>query len=400
MTPDATRDRPRGRELSSAAAGLDAVDGLVVQAPETAARARAPRVWFVDILRLIASFQMINGHTLDAVMVTAIRHGEFYERYLWFRGLVSVTFLAVAGIAFHLSTLCRFEKHKGDPAAVRRRFRRAGIIILVGYLLAFPWGAFNPDASLREAAWYYFRSVGVLHCIGASLIALELVTLLARRASQVVWASAVLALGCFAVAPFMDARIADDASHWGLNWVSHQGGSPFPLFPWAGFVFAGLVAGSFAMPQGGRTPFARSTGRFALVTLGAAALWGLALLVPWRLFDVEVHHPATAPAHSLEKLVAVLSLVVLLAIACRPLRNLPAFFRALSSETLVIYAFHLVVLFYPGIAIARRFDHSLSLPRAAGVSAFMLVLTCGFTWFWHRAKARLAARAARVSPGR
>ena len=33
------------------------------------------RVWFVDVVRLIASFQMINGHTLDALMVDELRQG-------------------------------------------------------------------------------------------------------------------------------------------------------------------------------------------------------------------------------------------------------------------------------------------------------------------------------------
>ena len=44
--------------------------------PAEPPRKRSPRVLFVDVLRLIASLQMINGHTLDAIMVEAVRHGR------------------------------------------------------------------------------------------------------------------------------------------------------------------------------------------------------------------------------------------------------------------------------------------------------------------------------------
>ena len=79
------------------------------------------RVVFVDVLRLIALAQMVNGHTLHAVLQATERQGEFYQGYLWFRGLVSVAFMLVAGLAFHITTLARFERHRSDPAARRRR---------------------------------------------------------------------------------------------------------------------------------------------------------------------------------------------------------------------------------------------------------------------------------------
>ena len=90
---------------------------------------RPPRVWFVDVVRLLASLQMVNGHTLDAVMLPALKQGPFFDTYNWGRGLVSVGFLMVAGIAFHVSTLARFERHRANPVAIRARFRRALVVI-------------------------------------------------------------------------------------------------------------------------------------------------------------------------------------------------------------------------------------------------------------------------------
>ena len=110
-----------------------------------------PRVWFVDIVRLLASLQMVNGHTIDAVILPALKAGAFFDSYNWWRGLVSVGFLMVSGMAFHVSTLARFERHRTNPAAVGARFRRALVVIAAGYFLGFPWGALSPDPAQASA---------------------------------------------------------------------------------------------------------------------------------------------------------------------------------------------------------------------------------------------------------
>ena len=40
---------------------------------------------------------------------------------------------------------------------------------MIGYFLAFPWGAFNADPAVREAAWFYLQRIGILQCIGGGL---------------------------------------------------------------------------------------------------------------------------------------------------------------------------------------------------------------------------------------
>ncbi|MEZ5416704.1 MAG: heparan-alpha-glucosaminide N-acetyltransferase domain-containing protein [Vicinamibacterales bacterium] len=186
-----------------------------------------PRVWFVDIVRLLASLQMVNGHTLDAVMLPALKQGPLFDSYNWGRGLVSVCFLMVAGIAFHLSTLARYERHRANPAAIRRRFRRAFLIIGAGYFLTIPWGASSPDPAQVELAWTYFYSVGILHSIGAALLLLEAITLASKSARQVVVVSAVLTALAFALAPLADATLEQGNAHPLLNWISHAGDRPF-----------------------------------------------------------------------------------------------------------------------------------------------------------------------------
>ena len=107
------------------------------------------RVHFVDVLRLIALAQMVNGHTLHAVLRPELRSGDFYSGYLWFRGLVSVAFMLVAGFAFHITTVARFEQHKADPAAMRRRLcARTLLAIRSGSLSSAPSGRFALRCSI------------------------------------------------------------------------------------------------------------------------------------------------------------------------------------------------------------------------------------------------------------
>jgi hypothetical protein len=184
--------------------------------------ARPPRVWFVDVVRLLASLQMVNGHTIDAVLLPSIEQGPIFDTYNWGRGLVSVCFLMVAGMAFHLSSLARYEHHRRNPAAIRRRFRRALVVIAGGYFLGFPWAATSPDPAQAQLAWTYFFSVGILHSIGLALIMLELLVLASQSARQVVGAAAALAVLAFALAPAADATLARGTIHPLLNWARRR----------------------------------------------------------------------------------------------------------------------------------------------------------------------------------
>lgn len=357
-----------------------------------AAPARPPRVWFVDVVRLLASLQMVNGHTIDAVLLPSIEQGPIFDNYNWGRGLVSVCFLMVAGIAFHLSSLARYEQHRRNPSAIRRRFRRALLVIAGGYFLGVPWAAAAPDPAQAELAWTYFFSVGILHSIGAALVMLELLVLASRSAQQVVAAAGVLAVLAFALAPAADGMLARGEWHPLLNWISHGGGSPFPLLPWSGNVLAGVVVGWIVLPQGGHTPYRVIWSRLAALAAVVGAVALAAQASPWTLVQTATH-PSARPAFVTSNLAAVLVLTLGLSIVTAPLRSLPRTLRILSGETLTIYMFHLIVLFGFNIQLARRIGATLTLPRALALAAGMIVLTSAYALAWHRFKAWRHARA-------
>lgn len=344
-----------------------------------------PRVWFVDVVRLIASLQMVNGHTLDAVLLPELKQGRIFDAYNSGRSLVAVCFLLVAGMAFHLSTLARFDRHRATPGAIGRRFRRGLLIIAAGYFITIPWSALEPDPARTALAWQTFYSVGILHSIGAALLVLEAIALASCSAAQVVAASGLIAVAAIALAPLADASLTEGSVHPLLNWLSHAGGSPFPILPWSGYVAAGVVVGAVALPQGGHTAHQVIWRRLAGLTVAAWVIYVLVQRSPWTLL-VAVNHPATRPAFSVQKLAVVLVLTLGLSVVCSFIGRLPRLLRILSTETLSIYVIHLVLLFSGGIEIARRVGPTLDVPRGLLLSVGMIALTATAAVGWHRIK--------------
>src|SRR5688572_31079092 len=77
--------------------------------PASVAVARA-RLSFVDGLRLVAAVQMIQGHTLDALLAPELRQGPCFSAWTFARGLTSTTFLFTAGVSFALAHAASEER--------------------------------------------------------------------------------------------------------------------------------------------------------------------------------------------------------------------------------------------------------------------------------------------------
>ncbi|AKF06321.1 heparan-alpha-glucosaminide N-acetyltransferase domain-containing protein [Sandaracinus amylolyticus] len=355
-------------------------------APSTERKA-APRAHFVDLLRLVMSVQMIQGHVIDALLADAWRGGRGFEIWTWVRGLTAVGFMTAAGVSFHLSSLARWETYRADRAARARRVRRAAMLIAIGYLLHAPAGVLSGDPELARRAIDEAMIVDVLQCIGVTMLLLEAMCALARRASHVVIASGALAVAAIALAP-LAARVECEGSALRLvcNYVSRSGGSLFPLSPWSGFVLAGVVLGAIALPDGARTSGARAGVR---LVIAAAVIAVVSVVV-----DALIARPSDAllysasPGFSLVRLAAVAMVAAVLAIASARVVALPRALRTIASETLFLYVSHLLALYVAGIGLARVIGPTLSLGAAIAVAVAMIALCALGALAWASAKKR------------
>jgi uncharacterized membrane protein len=317
----------------------------------------------VDLWKLVASFQMVQGHTLDALMAETHRSGALFEAWAWTRGLTSVMFLFAAGVSFHLATLTRLDAHLDDARAVRKRFERGLVLIGLGYVMH------SVDGPI----------VDVLQCIGLTLIVLEALAVWLRDARRVTVAAAVLALAAVAAAPFTCGLEPHGVLAPLVHWVSPRGGSIFPIVPWAAYVLAGLVCGALVLPDGARTPRTRVARR--LVVLGTAVV--AVGLVGARL-DL-------AGAGWVVKLGAVIFLGGTLAAASLGVARLPRTLETLAGETLSLYVSDVVVLYGAGVGLSALVGRSLSLPQALGAALIAIVATAAVGLAWHRLKRAVGA---------
>ena len=212
-------------------------------------------------------------------------------------------------------------------------------------------------------------------------------------------AAGVLAVLAFSLAPLADATLPRGQAHLLLNWISHQGGSPFPLLPWTGNVLAGVVVGSIALPRGGHTPHRVIWFRLGMLAAGTWILGQVLQAVPWTMVTTATH-PSARPAFVVGNLAAVLFVTLVLSVLFAPVRTLPRVLRVIAAETLVIYIFHLVVLFGFEVRLARRIGPTLELPQALAFAAFMIALTSTFALAWHELKAWRSRRGTGAGHGR
>ena len=315
------------------------------------------RVRVVDLLRLLAAFQMVQGHTIDAVLADEARAGAWFSAWSWARGLTSVAFLFVTGLSFHLASVANLERHLADPEAIGRRLRRGALLIAIGYALHLPLFAAEADAAalLRTAA-----VVDVLQTLGVSLWLLEGTLLLLRsaRAAGLVWAASGIVL--LALAPFAAGVSPEGPLLPLLNYVSPRAGSVFPLVPWMAHVLLGAALAPWLLAA---SPRARSA-RFALA---AALLFALGAIV--------THAGWALPGLHVTRLGAVLAVGAVLSAFEQAAEGLPAWAWRLSGETLFIYALHIVLVYGSGPSLRSLVGHALPWLPALGVALGMVLLS-------------------------
>jgi surface polysaccharide O-acyltransferase-like enzyme len=196
------------------------------------------------------------------------------------------------------------------------------------------------------------------------------------------------------LAPHTATISVDGIASLFANYVTRTGGSLFPLTPYAGFFFFGVVAGALAFPQGTATPRGRSLVRLVLLAalLRVTAVWIARIEVP-----VD---PQSDVAFALRKLAFVVAAFAVLVLASWKLKRLPRVLERLSGETLVLYVVHLQLLYPAGIGLVYWLGPTLPLPAAMGIALLLMLVSAAAALAWNawRGRRRAMPRAPRESP--
>ncbi|HQZ40595.1 MAG TPA: heparan-alpha-glucosaminide N-acetyltransferase domain-containing protein [Vicinamibacterales bacterium] len=367
--------------------GLEPADGarLAVSAHASGISSRAV---FLDLARAVAILMMIQGHTIDAVLVPSARAGTWFAVWSFLRGLTSCTFLMLSGVVFTIATLRHWPLHLELGMAVVGRLRRFTLFLVLGYALHFPVPRIVRLWQASDERWRSFLAVDILQLVAITLIGLQLLVLIARTPRRYELAAAAACALAVVLTPMM----------WAIDWsgilplaaasyLSPATGSQFPLFPWSGYMLFGVLVG-MAYLRAGPTALARFA-NFQLL-LGGAAMVALAfLLAQVRLQPFgPTDFWTTSPNQFLLRAGLVLMLFGVAAHASRFVSHKPRIIHSLAQESLTIYAVHLVLV-YGSIwndGLRQRVGATLPGNVAVGYAA-LLWLTMGlFALAWHWTK--------------
>ena len=341
--------------------------------------ARTGRRLYLDWLRGAAVLIMIEAHLLDAWTAPAYRDERAFSLAMLLGGLGAPLFLFLAGVSVALSASARTRR--GLPeAAARRAIVVRGLQI---FGLAF---LFRAQACLLgwSSPWDLFK-VDILNIMGLAIAAAGTLWGAGRsfrtRALVFGCAAAVVAFATPLVREAPIGALPDPVEAY-LRPVGEL--ANFVLFPWAGFLFAGGLAGlilesapagrdGVAVTRIGLTGLAVATGAYALSYLpspyATARFW------------------STSPAFFFIQ-AGILAMAVLGAYAwCTrdPAGERWSALRQLGRTSLFIYWIHVEMLY--GL-ISRPLHNSLSLSGALAA----LILFTGVMLMCSAGKEALAER--------
>jgi uncharacterized membrane protein len=195
---------------------------------------------YLDWLRGIAVLIMIEAHTLDSWTRVADRSGPLYAWGLIIGGFGAPMFLLLAGIALALAARSRLRRGL-TPSEVATRAHRRG------------WQIFGLAFLFRLQSWLIsggalgqvLLKVDILNIMGPSMIAAAWLWRIGRSDRARAALFVVAAIAAAMLTPLIRESVflggLPDPIEWYLR--PSPGRTTFTLFPWAGFLLAGVALG-------------------------------------------------------------------------------------------------------------------------------------------------------------
>jgi uncharacterized membrane protein len=206
------------------------------------------RLLYLDWLRGIAVMIMITWHLLDSWTTIEGREHPAFQALAYSAGTFTALFLFLAGVSVSLSAGSKLRRLGTRGAAVRLVAWRGFQVFALAFLLRFQ------SIVLSDAAWTSLLRVDILNIMGLAIVGAAVVWGMGRTANgrYLLLAAVTLAIvfGTPAIRAMDALAVLPDPLEAYIRPVRPF--STFILFPWAGFVFAGAIAG--LVIDAGRAP--------------------------------------------------------------------------------------------------------------------------------------------------
>jgi uncharacterized membrane protein len=316
------------------------------------------RIIFIDLMRAFAVIQMVQGHTVDALLAPEFRSDQFVIYNIWnfMRGMTAPIFMFTAGTVFTYLFRLTDEPFEKNPRVKKGIFRFL-ILLSIGYLLRYPTYTILNFSDITQDRLDIFFAVDVLQLIGFGILFLMVSAYLAEKLKL----SDTVVFTFFALFFFVSTAFFSK-----INWLIYfpqfiagyfyeGSGSLFPLFPWAGYVVLGGVLGSYLA----KNPLVFKTNRFSF----NLAIFGLALIfisvmsvfISSKLFNYQYIDSSYSINTIIFRAGFVLVLNSIVSYISQKIDSIPRIIILVGRNTLLIYVVHLVIIYgsawNPGISL-------------------------------------------------
>ena len=304
------------------------------------------RHFFIDLYRTIVIIVMLEGHVVRALLSPSLQLSRWFQIHEFIHGLSAPAFLFGAGLTFVLSTRTRWEEYHHWGPSLSRRVRRLSFILLLGLMIHLPFfsirkivleGTMATDLQLFQS--------DVLACIGLGLLSLHALVFFFKTERYFYSAVVVVIVLVCILTPFAwEIDFLKFAPVPVAQLMNGNHGSFFPLFPYVGFLFAGVIVSweyLVAVRIHGQ--------RLFMLKL---AIFGTACIVGGIVFDaIPVHlYPhenfwVTSPNYFLIRVGILMLLAATVWYISRNVHRGTGFSTMIGRESLFVYVLHLLILY-------------------------------------------------------
>jgi uncharacterized membrane protein len=311
------------------------------------------RVEAVDLFRFLVLFFMIQGHLFRTYLLPSIRQAHWYGLHEALHGMVAPGFLFSAGFAAFLSFHNKRQNYIHLDRAFFKRLRRILFVIAIGYWIHLPFFSLRKTlGQISQGKAGELFKTDILQCIGIGLLLFTFIAIILKNEKIVVFFS-LLAGALFFLLPEVVKNIR---LHPVIDPYFNYDISLFPIFPWAGFLFVGVITA------------------YAYVLLKKEVFFKLILILgiivfPWFFFNSSaVYFKAELTwTGNLNKIGGVFILLWLADWLMRKFRGplLGTLIKA-GTESLLVYVLHLFIIFNSifGFGLKPYFQDSMDVPQA------------------------------------
>jgi uncharacterized membrane protein len=347
------------------------------------------RIIFIDLMRAFAVFQMVQGHTIDALLTDNFRNPDnvIYATWHFMRGLTAPIFMFTAGIVFTYLFRLVQKPFKENPR-VKKGIKRGLLLIFLGYLIRYPtWTVFD-FSRVSDYSMGIFLAVDVLQLIGFGLLALLTLLYLSEKFSRndhITLSAAALII--FMVSPEFFKIDWNSFLPQAIAGYFYTGtGSLFPFFPWAGYVIAGGILGSYLAKH--PTVFKSSKFSLTLLMIGFILIFvSMAVNYLTALNGNEVAVNSATTSLIIYRIGFVLVLNSIVSYISLKVNSIPKLIILIGRNTLMIYIVHLLIVYgsawNPGLYgwIGKTFNGVQAIISAVVIFGLMILMVLLFDKF-------------------